>query len=895
MHQPRGARGGERSRRQYFYVHQDYCIQQASRRYQYDLDRQDFRQLDAAGNQRYINGVAQVYETYGADWSQLCAEVPALAAVVPVAKGGNKGRGKGKGKPAEPKQAGKGQGQQEAPGVANPKAKPQAIPKADPKLPAAGAPPPKARDTPGTPAVAKATPLGGGESGSGASSSGGLPVAAPKAEGAAPPAEPKSAAPEPAPAASGESDAPESAPAAPDTEEKAPEPTADEPAPLTAAEVLPKEEPELGEVKEEPGEEEQKTEEVVKEEAPDDEINAGAAGAPAVDTVADAAPDDIDTGAAEAPDVDCVAAGDDSGAGPEEPEDAELEAAEDPEGGTDVPIDVDEEEAVHSSPAPEAAVEFVHSPASPDFSERAFSEPPERPQPEGRLRTRPRILRPPSDLPPGTYPTVRLDRQGLWILVSPNPGLPATSGVRDAEQLDAPDPTEGAAATTEHIDPYELSQEQWVDLASVFAKAPASIDLSAAPVVSSRRGERTVEGFRAGVGAFAKGEVVEAEARSPSPARSRSPRATAGGAAPSAPSKATSIPAPPAKAPIPKPPPSDLRTDIPPPPPLPVPPPARTPPITAPPSKAPPVPPPQWAKEQAARREAEAKAKEGGSSAAASRPDPDQGAHPEGAADRSRSPAKPPHKAPPSRLLVSKPAPTVFKPAPTPRLAADQERALQAKAKAQAREQEAQRAREEAAAKASVPAAPRLVGQRPTLSVVFDWHKTLDLGYDRNGVWYPRVVSLLGDIFRNHRPLVFRVLSFTGRGQAQAHREEAERLLPALEAASGATFSSYDQCFERTGNGGKAQLLHHLGPIGGQPPGAHYIVDDNKEIVKESRRTGCTAILVGPPGRGRYTEEHLVDALQALNESLANLPENRASATGASELRESQFLEVLHR
>ena len=171
---------------------------------------------------------------------------------------------------------------------------------------------------------------------------------------------------------------------------------------------MPKEEPELGEVK---------------EEAPDDDIDAGAAEAPVVDSVADAAPDDIDTGAAEAPDVDCVEAGDDYGAGPDEPEDVELEAAEDPEGGTAelseaVPIDVDQEEPVHSSPVPEAEVAFVHSPASPDFSERAFSEPPERPQPEQRLRTRPRILRPPSDLPPGTYPTVRLDRQGLWILQS---------------------------------------------------------------------------------------------------------------------------------------------------------------------------------------------------------------------------------------------------------------------------------------------------------------------------------------------------------------------------------------------------------------------------------------------------------------------------------------------
>ena len=496
---------------------------------------------------------------------------------------------------------------------------------------------------------------------------------------------------------------------------------------------------------------------------------------------------------------------------------------------------------------------------------------------------------------------MRLDRQGLWILVSPNPGLPATSGVRDAEQLDAPDPTGGAAdATAEHIDPYELSQDQWVDLASVFAKAPASIDLSAAPVVSARRGERTVAGFRAGVGAFAKGEVIEAEARSPSPARSRSPRAAAEGAAPSAPSRVTSIPAPPAKAPIPKPPPSDLRADIPPPPPppVPVPPPAR--------------PPPQLRHRRTHRLQRrprchhlsgrKSKRREGKQRPRQKKEVRAQQLHgrtltkvptqkglpigPE--AQQSRRTKHHP------RLLVSKPAPTVFKPAPTPRLAADQERALQAKA--QAREQEAQRAREQAAAKSSVPAAPRLVGQRPTLSVVCDWHKTLDLGLDRNGVWSPRVVSLLGDIFRSHRPLVFRVLSFTSRGQAQAHREEAEQSLPALEAASGVTFSSYDQCFERTGNGGKAQLLQRLGPIGGQPPGAHYIVDDNKEIVKESRRTGCKAVLVTPPGgRGRYTEEHLVDALQALNESLASLPEDRASVPGASELRESQYLEVIHR
>ena len=545
MNQPRGARGGERNRRQQFYVHQDYCIQQAWRRYQYTLGREDFGSWTRRATIGTLTASPRSSRPTGLTGASCVPKCLPLLLWFLLQRAAPRGKAKAKESQPTPNVAARGRGSKKRPAQPIQKAKPQAVPKAEPKQPAAGALAPKARDTPGTPAVAKAVPLGGGGPGSGASSSSGLPVAAPKAGGAAPPAEPKSAAPESEPAASEQSDAPQSAPAAPDAEEEAPEPAAEEPAPLTAAEVLPKEEPELGEVKEEPGEEEQKTEEVVKEEAPDDEIDAGAAGAPAVDTVADAAPDDIDTGAAEAPDVDCVEAGDDSGAGPE---DAELEAAEDPEGGTDepteaVPIDVDEEEAVHSSPAPEAAVGFVHSPASPDFSERAFSEPPERPHPEGRLRTRPRILRPPSDLPPGTYPTVRLDRQGLWILVSPNPGLPATSGVRDAEQLDAPDPTEGAAPTTEHIDPYELSQEQWVDLASVFAKAPASIDLSTAPVVSARRGERTVEGFRAGVGAFAKGEVIEA--RSPSPARSRSPRAAAGGAAPSAPSKAASIPAPP--------------------------------------------------------------------------------------------------------------------------------------------------------------------------------------------------------------------------------------------------------------------------------------------------------------------------------------------------------------
>ena len=152
---------------------------------------------------------------------------------------------------------------------------------------------------------------------------------------------------------------------------------------------------------------------------------------------------------------------------------------------------------------PIAEVVSVHSPASPDLSE-GLSRSPQSAQSE--LRVRPRILKPPSDLPPGTYPTVRVDRQGIWVLVSPAPA-PPTSGVRDAEEVrEAPAPIVGAA----DLDPYELPQAVWQDLAQAYAARPPSLDLASAPVVSDRPGERTEEGFRLGVGAFRAGEVIEA-------------------------------------------------------------------------------------------------------------------------------------------------------------------------------------------------------------------------------------------------------------------------------------------------------------------------------------------------------------------------------------------------
>ena len=184
------------------------------------------------------------------------------------------------------------------------------------------------------------------------------------------------------------------------------------------------------------------------------------------------------------------------------------------------------------------------------------------------------------------------------------------------------------------------------------------------------------------------------------------------------------------------------------------------------------------------------------------------------------------------------------------------------------------------------------MGQRAPLSIVLDWHKTLDLGYDsRRGTWGERTLQAFRQLNQAHRPLVFRVLSFTGRQQADAHRQEAFNALPSLERGAGITISSFDQCFERINRGGKAELLHGLGPTAGQQPGAHYIVDDNRDIIKESRRTGCKAILVQKAGR-YYEESDLIDALRALSESLQTA---RDEATGAQPLQQSQYLEAVHR
>ena len=83
----RGDRAGERKRRQVFYTWQDYAIEEARKRFGYMLSRGDFRQLDGAGRQPYIDAIQQVYDSWGASWRLLCNELPELDRLVAPAKG----------------------------------------------------------------------------------------------------------------------------------------------------------------------------------------------------------------------------------------------------------------------------------------------------------------------------------------------------------------------------------------------------------------------------------------------------------------------------------------------------------------------------------------------------------------------------------------------------------------------------------------------------------------------------------------------------------------------------------------------------------------------------------------------------------------------------------------
>ena len=156
-------------------------------------------------------------------------------------------------------------------------------------------------------------------------------------------------------------------------------------------------------------------------------------------------------------------------------------------------------------------------------------------------------------------------------------------------------------------------------------------------------------------------------------------------------------------------------------------------------------------------------------------------------------------------------------------------------------------------------------GLRPLeeFCVCIDFHKVLDLG---NGGRFlavdQRTVGALRELLVDCAPVRLHICSFTGRGLAQHYWET--NIVPCLdqlrEAYSSPTIRvTAQQCFQRTGEGGKIHTLSRL-----EPRRPHVIIDDNAEICKEARRTNALVVQVNK----RLGVIGLVDELRALRNTI---------------------------
>ena len=171
-----------------------------------------------------------------------------------------------------------------------------------------------------------------------------------------------------------------------------------------------------------------------------------------------------------------------------------------------------------------------------------------------------------------------------------------------------------------------------------------------------------------------------------------------------------------------------------------------------------------------------------------------------------------------------------------------------------------QRAEEEAQAAASGTATssrvPRVLASRTEITVVFDWHNVLDKAWveARGANWQTQRGS--HGYFKvpfteapkafviDHRPVCVAILSYCSRASAawfEHHylREAADCLVRDLPSS---TRIRYGQTFSRTGPDGKAQQLSQI-----DPP-ASLIIDDNRAICKECRKTGALVVQVEKGG-----------------------------------------------
>ena len=156
-------------------------------------------------------------------------------------------------------------------------------------------------------------------------------------------------------------------------------------------------------------------------------------------------------------------------------------------------------------------------------------------------------------------------------------------------------------------------------------------------------------------------------------------------------------------------------------------------------------------------------------------------------------------------------------------------------------------------------------GLRPLeeFCVCIDFHNVLDLGNSSRFLAVDqRTVGALRELLVDCAPVRLHICSFSGRAQAQYYWEE--NIIPCLdqlrEAVSSPTIRvTAQQCFQRTGEGGKIHTLSTL-----EPRRPHVIIDDNAEICKGARRTNALVVQVNK----RLGVIGLVDELRVLRNTI---------------------------
>ena len=194
-------------------------------------------------------------------------------------------------------------------------------------------------------------------------------------------------------------------------------------------------------------------------------------------------------------------------------------------------------------------------------------------------------------------------------------------------------------------------------------------------------------------------------------------------------------------------------------------------------------------------------------------------------------------------------------------------------------------------APAPVPPPPRRapLADREPLRIAVDWHKCLDRVYDARSGWHASFLAALERFCYSHKPVRLFVISFTGKARTQEVRDQIldalgrggviARILD-LNLHPGAAYGApwtYAVINSRTGQDGKAANLWRQG--------IHALIDDNRAIIKESKKTGIPCFQVLEPCGPR----EFLDSLQALSDHFDSC--DRAALAVARPLEAWEYVE----